>query len=1276
VTPEHQIEDFKGTARFEIQRRLGAGGFGVVYRAYDRKLNSLIALKVLRRLDASALYRFKKEFRAFADITHPHLVALYELLSEGDQWFFTMELIDGPNIIQYVREGLGLKSADSGSDLSDTTTRDVVPMCPSKTDSSLREELSNPGEGIAVTPWVSPFPSQTSIPQTVTGRLRSAFAQLAEGVCALHERGMLHRDIKPSNVLVTGDGRVVLLDFGLAVDLASGETTQSSRIAGTPLYMSPEQGAGEGASQASDWYSVGIMLYEALAGRPPFTGGFLRMMAEKQRFEPRDPSAISTRVPDELRHLCQELLRPDPKARPAGPDILKHLGGKTGKGPPLSALAHRSWAPSPLVGREQHLESLLKAFESTRQGHAVTVHVRGKTGVGKSTLVAQFVENIRKRDPDVVVLAGRCYERESVPYKALDALVDALSQYLKRLPASQSERVMPRDAATLARLFPVLREVEAVAAARRRIPEIPDSQELRRRGFTALRELLARLGDERPLVLSIDDLQWGDPDSGALLGELLRPPDPPPLLLIVCYRSEETEASPLLKVLRSALLDTEVCNVEVEDLSPRQATDLALALLSKGHGDVMARAQAIARESAGNPFFLNELVRYTALGIAQADAELQAPTLDEAIQARISQLPQQARQLLEVIAVAGRPVRFEEAKRAAGVSVGEQTLLALLRNEHLLSTHGAPGSSDVEIYHDRIRQTVFTHLTTVSLRSIHLRLAEAMEALGQADPEALASHFHGAGDRERAGAYAVQAAARAAEALAFDRSARLYRLAIELGATYEGAGSLHTKLGDALANAGRGAEAAEAYLRGAAAAEPARALDLRRQAAEQLLKSGRLDEGLIVLRDVLAAIGMKLPKTPRRALVSIATRRLYLRLRGLRFNERAAAQLPVEKLMYIDTCWAAAVGLGVVDPIRGADFQARHLQLALSAGESYRAARALALEVGFSATGGSRNRARTQTLLQRTMALAERIDHPHALGLATLNAGIAARLEGRFHKGVELCDEAGAMLRERCAGVAWEIDTAEIFSLTCLVMLGDWRELAQRLPRLVKEVEARGDLYPASYMRTRIAYLVWLAADDLERARDEERRGVELWSQRGFFTLHYSDLMARVEMELYCGDSQAAWDQLQKRWPALSGSLLPRVQSVFIESRHLRARCALALAATGKKGPFLEIAQRDARTIEREGTAWGDPLALLIRAAIVASRGRHQAAVSMLLAAEKGFEAAGMGLFRAAARRRRGELLAGDEGRVLVESADALMTAQKIRNFGRMTAMLSPGHST
>ncbi|MFZ0819762.1 MAG: protein kinase [Candidatus Acidiferrales bacterium] len=1278
--PQPADWDLGENNRFAIQRRLGQGGFGVVYRAYDKKREQVVALKTLRRMDPEGLYRFKREFRILADILHPNLVVLYELLSERDDWFFTMELVDGVSILEYVRGGVRAANPDSSPDWltprpADFPLQNVEPPTLDTLNGAHTQEISpRKSEGVGVPP--SPVRID---------RLRESFRQLAGALCALHEAGVVHRDIKPSNVLVARDGRVVLLDFGLALELSSEDLAQTVQMAGTPAYIAPEQAAGGLTSAAGDWYCVGVMLYEALTGRMPFAGSMIDVLNAKRTQDPAPPQEIVSGLPEDLCKLCQDLLQRDPKARPMGQQTLTLLGGPHAGTRQKSARDAPGQRDRPFVGRKSHLHSLDEAFEAARQGRAGVVHIRGRSGMGKSTLVRRFLEKLRQREPDVVLVAGRCYEREIVPYKGVDSLIDDLSRFLQRLPATEAEKFMPRDVSALSRLFPVLRQVDSVTAARGRMPDVVDPQELRRRGFAALRELLARLADRMSVVLFVDDLQWSDLDSVALLAELMQPPDPPPLLLILCYRSEEAEGNPVIQKLCAAGADpasaASVTDLQVVELDEEEARALAVELIERIPMSAGIHANAIAKESGGHPLFLDELVRHAGLdegtGVKTGPAEA---TLEEMIHARVNTLPEPARRLLEAGAVAGKPIRLEVVARAAGVSKDSNEILRHLTGAHLMRTRTARETQMVESYHDRIRETVTSHLTLEELKTTHHSLALALQELGEDEPEALAIHFREGGEPAQAARYAVLAAARAEEALAFDQAAQLYKFALDLHqAQGEEARTLQTKLGGALANAGRGAEAANAYLAAARGAPPDQVLDLERRAAEQLLISGHVDDGLAVLRRVLSMVGMRLSKTPRGALISLLFRRAWIRLRGLGFRERSVSEISAEDLRKVDTCWSVAIGLGMSEPIQGAEFQGRHLLLALRAGELTRVARALAVETGYSAQPGGFSHARTQGLIARTLELSKRANAPYTTGLAILNKGIAGMLGGRFSEGKECAGQAETILREQCTGVTWELDTAQLFGFFCMLWRGDYGEMLQRYNVCRKQAEDRGDLYLLSWLRPRISYVLALAADDPQRAEEEERIGIAGWPRREFDLLRYEDVFVQTDIHLYKNQPQAAWDFLSGQWPALSRSLVLRIQIIFIEAQILRARSLLALAAGEQPSQkisvshMLSMVDGCARKLERQKAPWAGILATHFRACTAATQGNDRAALKLIAAAEKGFGEVHMAPWAMAARRRRGQLVGGDEGAALILSADATLRGLPVKNPARVMEWLAPG---
>ena len=379
---------------------------GVVFEALDRDRNVRVALKTLKRLGsrkagAQALLRFKREFRALQDLHHKNLVTLGELIAHDEQWFFTMELIEGYDLLGYVRPRPPMEAGGVRVVTSEGGRR------------TSRSSVDDPPERFCRTEGRS----TTAGDKLDLTRLRAALPQLASGLDALHAAGKVHRDIKPSNVRVSNAGRVVLLDFGLIAEV-SERSSIDGEIAGTPAYMAPEQATSRAVGPEADWYALGAVMYEALTGRLPFEGTPIEILLKKQTTPPEPPRALAADVPADLEDVCMRLLRIEPSERPTGAEVARilHAGGRA-----PSLVASTGTHGTPFVGRGEELELLEQTFRDAQRATTAVV-VDGESGVGKSCLVRRFAEDVAAAHPGTLVLVGRCYEREQVPYKGLDGV--------------------------------------------------------------------------------------------------------------------------------------------------------------------------------------------------------------------------------------------------------------------------------------------------------------------------------------------------------------------------------------------------------------------------------------------------------------------------------------------------------------------------------------------------------------------------------------------------------------------------------------------------------------------------------------------------------------------------------------------------------------------------------------------------------------------------------------------------------------------------------------
>jgi predicted ATPase/signal transduction histidine kinase/tRNA A-37 threonylcarbamoyl transferase component Bud32 len=671
----------------------------------------------------------------------------------------------------------------------------------------------------------TPLSELTGAPLEPARVLKLAIS-LTSTLAELHRRGIIHKDIKPSNIILMPTGEACLLDFGTATLhlVEHVEAAPASLLEGTLAYMSPEQTGrmNRSVDYRTDFYSLGVTLYELLTGSRPFHGrDALEWFHAHLALVPPPPLERVPGLPPALSALVMKLLAKVVEERYQSADGLKAdlercqeglLRGRLEDFPlGVHDFPSRFQLPQRLYGRAPHAAALLQGFERVaRGGRPELVLVRGYSGIGKSAVVHELHKPVvRQRG---FFLSGKFDQlQQDIPYATLAQAIRGLTQQL--LSGTDAELAKWRERLLEAwqgegqLLVDVVPQLELIAGKQQAVLELPAS-EAQHRFHRVFRKFLGVFASaEHPLVLFLDDLQWADGASLRLLKHLLIHPETPPVLLIGAYRDNEVSPShPLalsLEELRKA--GAQLTDLQLEPLRMEELQELVADTLPGADEALVQPLSALVQEkTGGNPFFILQFMRTlhqdgllarTPQGTWRWDAQGvrakgYSDNVVEFMVGKLRQLPMVTQHLLRLAACVGNT--FSAGMLAIISDQGEpgavEQGLEPAFQEGLL-VRGGP--EHYRFLHDRIQQAAHALIPEEERKAVHLRIGRLL--LASLSPELLheklfdvvsqlnagAELLHEPEERRRAARLNAEAGGRARNATAFRSAASYFAAAFQ-----------------------------------------------------------------------------------------------------------------------------------------------------------------------------------------------------------------------------------------------------------------------------------------------------------------------------------------------------------------------------------------------------------------------------------------------------------------------------------------------------------------
>ncbi len=759
--------------RYQVVRFLGEGGKKRVYLAHDTKLDRDVAFAVIKTdgLDDEGLARIKREAQAMGRLgDHPHIVSVFDIGEEASQPYVVTQLMGGGDV----------------GGLIEKAPEHRVPM----------------GQAL---------------------RIADEVCQALEHA---HNHGVVHRDLKPGNVWLTaalstgspstreagsesagrtGQAVAKLGDFGLALALDRSRLTQAGMMVGTVSYMPPEQALGGAVTPTSDLYSLGAMLYELVTGRPPFVGDeSVAIITQHLNTPPVAPSWHVPDLPPGLEALILRLLEKDPAKRPQSAAEVRQIlasiqsepisladGGERVQGYP-------ELGPDPIyrrtfVGRERELQELEASFSRAVSGQGSLTMVVGEPGIGKTALCEQVATFVAMRGGRALV--GHCYEEGSLSLPYLP-FVEALRTYVLAREPDGLKQDLGSGAAEVARIISEVRDRIAVE-----LRPTSDPEDDRWRLLQAVTGFLRNAASVQPILLMVEDLHWADRGTLDLLIHVARNLAGARLLLVGTYRDIEVDrAHPLSAALAELRRVGEFRRIPLRGLTVDEVH--RMMNIMRGQEVPWSRAEAIHRQTEGNPLFVQEVLRYLVeegLVVREAGRFLRTDGADPAagipeglrdvIGRRLSKLSPECNQLLAIAAAVGRDFDLAVLRRVADVA--EDQLLAGLEEASRVAVieerAGVGAQVRYRFSHALFRQTLYQEMIAPRRIRLHQEVARALESLYAQRREEhaaeLAEHFSFSSDPAdlaKAVSYGEMAARRAVSVHAYGEAVRRIEQAIQV----------------------------------------------------------------------------------------------------------------------------------------------------------------------------------------------------------------------------------------------------------------------------------------------------------------------------------------------------------------------------------------------------------------------------------------------------------------------------------------------------------------